>query len=225
MTILLEWDKIGERTYETGVDRGVLYLPDETGEYDTGVAWNGLVSVSESPSGAESTKQYADNMVYLNLVSVEEFACSIEAFTYPAEFAKCDGSAEPEDGVYIGQQPRSTFGLSYRTKVGTDTNPDKGYKIHLVYGALAAPTDKAYNTVNDSPEAATFSWEISTTPVAVQGHPTLKPTASIVIDSTKVGAEELAELEELLYGVKGEAPAADVAPSLPLPHEVLAIFA
>lgn len=211
----ITWDAVGERFYETGVDRGVLYLPT-SGEYDTGVAWNGLVSVTESPSGAEPSPQYADNIKYLNLVSAEEFGGTIEAFTYPEEFGQCDGTALPAEGVAVGQQTRKTFGLSYRTRVGNDVDGvDHGYKLHLIYGALAAPSEKAYSTINDSPEAITFSWEITTTPVAVTG---LKPTASITVDSTKVSPTALAELEALLYG--GES----TEPSLPLPDEVIAIF-
>lgn len=214
----LTWDKVGERVYETGIDRGVLYLPDEAGAYSSGYAWNGLVSVTESPSGAEPSPQYADNIKYLNLISAEEFGGTIEAFTYPDEFAQCDGSAEPSPGVAIGQQNRRTFGLSYRTKVGTDLSPDAGYKLHLVYGALAAPSEKAYATINDSPEALTFSWEISTTPVEVTG---FKPTAVLTVDSTKAAAEDLTQLETMLYGTDGDPGA---GPSLPLPNEVIALF-
>lgn len=213
---LLEWDKTGERLFETGVDRGVLYLPDGTGAYNTGVAWNGLVSVSESPSGAESNKQYADNRVYLNLISAEEFSGTIEAFTYPDEFMQCDGTATPSEGVYVGQQPRKSFGFSFRTKVGNDTDGNShGYKLHLVYGAIASPSQKDYQTVNDSPEPITFSWEFNTTPVNVTGH---EPTALITIDSTKVEAAALESLEALLYG------AASTEPSLPLPDDVFALF-
>lgn len=208
----LTWDNVGERTYETGVDRGVLYLPDNTGAYIEGYAWNGLTTVTESPSGAESNKQYADNIVYLHLLSAEEFGCTIEAFTYPDEFGQCDGTAEPQPGVYLGQQGRRSFGFSYRTKVGNDLNADAGYKLHLVYGALAAPSEKAYSTVNDSPEAITFSWEVSTTPVPVEG---FKPTALITIDSTKVDPARLTELETILYGTE------DDDPRLPSPAEVL----
>lgn len=216
MATTVEWDKVGERLYETGVDHGVLYLPTPIGEYTTGFAWNGLVSVTESPSGAESTPQYADNIKYLNLTSAEEFGGTIEAFTYPEEFAKCDGTASPSVGLSIGQQNRSTFGLSYRTRVGNDVDgSDHGYKLHLIYGALAAPTEKAYATINDSPEAITFSWEISTTPVALPG---FKPTATLTIDSTKVDAADLAALEVLLYG-DGTAE-----PKLPLPAEVVTLF-
>lgn len=212
------WDKTGERYYETGVDHGVLYPQLADGTYPLGVPWNVLVSVSEAPSGAEATPQYADNIKYLNLVSAEEFGATIEAFTYPDEFALCDGTASPSEGVYIGQQNRKPFGLSYRTRLGNDTvGTDHGYKLHLVYGGLAAPTEKAYSTINDSPEAITFSWEITTTPVDVPG---FKPSATLTIDSTKVPAEELLELETLLYGDA----TAGVA-SLPLPAAVLAIFA
>lgn len=213
----LVWDAVGERRYETGVDHGVLYLPNSTtGLYDTGFAWNGLVSVTESPSGAEATPQYADNIKYLNLVSAEEFGATIEAFTYPDEFGACDGTAELAPGVLIGQQNRKPFGLSYRTLVGNDTlNTDYGYKLHLIYGALAAPTEKAFNTVNDSPEAIQFSWEITTTPVPTTG---FKPTALITIDSTTADPDALADLEELLYG------AASTEPQLPLPDAVYALF-
>lgn len=212
----VQWDKVGEKVYETGVDQGVLYLPNNVGAYDQGFPWNGLVSVSESPSGAESNKQYADNTVYLNLVSAEEFSATVEAFTYPEKFAECDGTAVPVAGVYVGQQRRKSFGLAYRTRVGNDIDAaDYGYKLHLIYGALAAPTEKAYTTINDSPEAITFSWELSTTPVDVPG---LKPTATLTIDSTKVPANKLAELEDILYGTAG------VDPRLPTPAEVIALF-
>lgn len=213
----LAWDETGKRFYETGVDHGVLYIPDETGAYAAGYAWNGLVTVTESPSGAEASPQYADNIKYLNLVSAEEFGATIEAFTYPDEFAQCDGTAVPAEGVNLGQQGRKIFGLSYRTLLGNDIDgTDHGYKLHLVYGCQAAPSEKAYGTVNDSPEAITFSWEVTTTPVPVTG---FKPTAVITVDSTKVDPDGLADLEALLYG--GEATAA----SLPLPDAVLALFA
>jgi hypothetical protein len=217
----LTWDKAGERLFETGVDHGVLYIPNGAGAYVDGYAWNGLTTVTESPSGAESNPQYADNIKYLNLVSAEEFGGTIEAFTYPAEFEQCDGTATPTPGVGIGQQSRKTFGLSYRTKVGNDlAGQDHGYKLHLVYGALAAPSEKAFATINDSPEAITFSWEFTTTPVEVGtiAGVTYKPTASLVIDSTKVDAEALATLEEFLYGTEG------TDPSLPTPAAVVAIF-
>lgn len=213
---VLQWDKTGERLYETGVDRGVLYTP-VGGVYSTGVAWNGLVSISESPSGAESTAQYADNIKYLNLISAEEFGATIEAFTYPREWSKHDGSAEPSAGVSVGQQPRLPFGLSYRTRLGNDVDgSDYGYKLHLVYGAQAAPSEKSYATINDSPEAITFSWEITTTPVPVSG---FKPTAILTIDSTKVTPAALQTLEDALYGTSG------TSPRLPLPDEVLGMFA
>jgi len=211
----LAWDLVGERQYETGVDHGVLYLPDNTGAYVEGHAWNGLTTVTESPSGAESNPQYADNIKYLNLVSAEEFGATIEALTYPKAFEECDGSVQPQPGVTLGQQGRRIFGLSYRSKVGNDLEgADFGYKIHLVYGALSAPSEKAYNTINDSPEAITFSWEISTTPVAVEG---FKPTALLTIDSTQVDADDLAALEEILYGTEVDDP------RLPLPDEVITL--
>jgi hypothetical protein len=213
----LTWDQVGERLYEVGVDHGVLYLPNaSTGEYDTGVAWNGLTTVTESPSGAESSPQYADNIKYLNLISAEEFGATIEAFTYPEEFAECDGTALPSPGVAVGQQGRKVFGLSYRTRVGNDLEgSDHGYKLHLLYGCQAAPSEKAYATINDSPEAISFSWEVTTTPVPVTD---LKPTALIVVDSTVVDAAALTSLEALLYGdVTNEA-------SLPLPDDVIALF-
>jgi hypothetical protein len=211
----LTWDQLGERLYETGVDHGVLYIPDETGAYITGVAWNGLTSVSETPTGAEPNAQYADNVKYLNLYSAEEFGATIEAFTYPDEFAPFDGLAVPSVGVVVGQQPRKTFGLSYRTKIGNDIDgDDHGYKIHMIYGATASPSEKAYNTINDSPEAITFSWDVATVPMAVTG---LRPTSLIVVDSTKVQAGDLTALETLLYG--GVAAA-----KLPTPDEVIALF-
>lgn len=217
----ITWDKVGERFYETGVDRGVLFLQDETGAYNRGFAWNGLVSVTESPSGAESNKQYADNIAYLNLISAEEFSATIEAFTYPDEFGEADGTASPAVGVSLGQQRRKPFGLAYRTKVGNDLNPDLGYKLHLVYGAQAAPSEKAYTTVNDSPEAMTLSWEVTTTPVEVGtiDGKDYKPTAILTIDSRKVDAADLAALEDLLYG------GATAEPELPLPADVVALFA
>lgn len=210
----LVWDKTGDRLYETGVKNGVLYIPT-AGVYSKGVAWNGLTAVTESPSGAEATALYADDIKYLSLMSTEEFGATIEAYTYPDEFAACDGSAELADGVMIGQQKRSTFGLCYKTTIGNDTDGnDYGYKLHIIYGALAAPSEKAYATINDSPEAITFSWEITTTPVNVTG---AKPTASLVIDSTKADPSKLAALEDILYGKDGE-PASE--PRLPLPDEI-----
>ena len=210
----IKWDQTGERYYETGVSKGVLY-PYANNTYAKGVAWNGLINVSESPEGAEATPLYADNIKYLNLMSAEEFKATIEAYTYPDELAACNGEASLEQGVSIGQQKRSQFGLSYQTKIGNDVDSELGYKIHLVYGALAAPSEKAYATVNDSPEAITFSWEISTTPVEVPG---FKPTASLVIDSTKVDPTKLAEFEKKLYGDETNEAA------LPLPSEVAALF-
>lgn len=214
----LVWDATGQRLYETGVDHGVLYIPDENGVYDDGVAWNGLTTVTESPSGAESTKTYADNIPYLNLVSVEEFGATVEAYTFPEEFAQFDGLAVPVAGVYVGQQSRRAFGLSYRTLLGNDlAGTDYGYKLHLIWNATAAPSEKAYATVNDSPEAITFSWELTTIPVSAGAG--LKPTASITIDSTKVDPADLATLEDLLYGTVG------TDPQLPTPEAVIAIFA
>ena len=196
------WDQTGERLYETGVDHGVLYLQQTGGVYSKGVAWNGLTTVTESPSGAEATALYADNIKYLNLMSTEEFGATIEAYMYPDEFAQCDGSAEIADGVMIGQQTRRTFGLCYRTQLGNDVDgTNYGYKLHLIYGATASPSEKAYATVNDSPEAISFSWEVTTTPVNVTG---AKPTASITIDSTKADPTKLAAFEEILYGTDGE---------------------
>lgn len=212
----LEWDKAGERTYEAGVDHGVLYILDKSGVYSKGVAWNGLTAVNENPTGAESNPQYADNVKYLDLYSVEEYEATIEAFTYPKEFYPCDGSAELAPGVYIGQQDRKPFGYSYRTKLGNDTEGDDyGYKLHMVYGAKASPSERNYETINDSPEAINFSWEITTTPVNVTGH---QPTASLEIDSTKVDATKLAALEAILYGDT------DTEPRLPLPDEIFDMF-
>ena len=212
----LIWNEAGKRLYETGVDRGVLYVSDGLGGYTKGVVWNGLVSVNESPSGAEATPLYAGNIKYVELMSNEEFGASIEAYTYPEEFEQCDGSAELAEGVTIGQQPRKAFGLCYRTKIGNDTAGDEhGYKIHLIYGAKAAPTEKSYTTINDSPEAITFSWEVTTTPIEVAGH---KPTATLTIDSTKVASDKLEAIEKKLYGdTVGE-------PTLLTPAEILAII-
>ncbi len=208
------WDQSGTRTYETGVRNGVLYPIQTGGLYSFGVAWNGLTTVTESPSGAESNPSYADDIKYLNLLSAEEFGATIEAYTYPKEFEECDGSAELTDGVVIGQQKRKTFGLCYKTILGNDVDgEDHGYKLHLVYGCLAAPSEKGYQTVNDSPEAISFSWEVTTTPVSVAG---FKPTALITIDSTRAGATKLAALEDILYGT--DEPGAE--PRLPLPDEV-----
>lgn len=228
----LEWDKAGARLYETGVDQGVLYtskttvVEEETvvDPYGTATAWNGLTAVSESPSGAEASPLYADNMKYLNLMSVEEFGCSIEAYTYPETFGACDGSKEVSTGVYLGQQNRDKFGLCYRTRIGNDLKGDSyGYKLHLVYGCLASPSEKSFATVSDSPEAITFSWEVTTEPVNVTGS---KPTSVITIDSTKVDPTKLAALEEILYGRDASTSPAvtDLAGRLPLPDEIISIF-
>ena len=222
MTKLI-WDKTGERYYETGVKNGVLYVVDGTGNYGKGVAWNGLTKVTESPSGAEASPLYADNIKYLNLMSAEEFGCTIEAYTYPDEFAACDGSAEISKGVAIGQQTRKTFGFCYRTECGNDTlGTDYGYKIHIVYGATASPSSKDYQTINDNPEAITLSWEVKTTPVevttSIDGKKP-KPTATLIIDSTKIEAEKLKKIEDKLYGTQEEEP------TLLTPDEVVALIA
>lgn len=212
----LTWDDAGKRLYETGVKQGVLYPQDDNGAYPKGVAWNGLTAVTESPEGAEPTPLYADDIKYLNLLSTEEFKATVEAYTYPDEFAECDGSGSLVEGVTIGQQDRKTFGLSYRTSLGNDVKGNEyGYKLHIVYGCLAAPSEKAYATVNDSPEAITFSWEVSTTPVNVTG---FKPTASLVLDSVKLGAAKMKAIEDVLYG-SSEAEA-----RLPLPDEIKSII-
>lgn len=212
----LVFDESGKRFYETGVSKGVLYVQDASGAYPQGVAWNGLTAVNEAPSGAEATPLYADDIKYLELRSAEEFGATIEAYTYPDEFEQCDGSAELAEGVVIGQQARKAFGLCYKTIVGNDIQGnDFGYKLHLIYGATAAPSEKAYATVNDSPEAVTFSWEVTCTPVDVEG---FKPTATVVIDSRKVDAEKLAALEDKLYGTESEEA------QLPLPAEIAAMF-
>lgn len=211
----LEWDKTGERFYETGVEKGVLY-PMVSGAYPKGVAWNGLTAVNEKPTGAEPTALWADNTKYLNLISNEEFEAGIEAYTYPDEFKECDGSKEIAVGVSIGQQARKMFGLSYVTKIGNDVElSEHGYKIHLIYGATASPSEKGYSTINDSPDAITFSWDVSTTPVNAAGH---KPTASLEIDSTKVDAVKLAAFEKVLYGD------GDTEARLPLPDEIAEMF-
>ena len=209
------WDEVGERTYETGVDHGVLYVQDNN-KYPKGVAWNGLITVSMNPSGAEDNKLYADNIPYLNIKSAEELGISIECYTSPDEWAECDGTAELVKGVTIGQQKRKYFGLSYRTKVGNDTEgEDYGYKIHLIYNCSAAPSERSYQTVNDSPEAITFSYDITTTPIPLDGY---KPTASIEIDSRTVDPEKLASLEKILYGDD------DAEARLPLPNELVSIL-
>lgn len=215
----LTWDETGKRFYETGVDHCVLYVRDAQGAYSKGVAWNGITAVTESPSGAEPEALWADNIKYLNLMSAEEFGATIEAYTYPDEFAACDGTASLAEGVNIGQQKRKTFGLSYRTKIGNDVDgDDHGYKLHLIYGCLAATSEKSYNTINDSPEAITFSWELSTTPVNVKDH---KPTAHLEIDSTKADAIKLGKLEDILYG----GDSSSNGPRLPLPDEIATLFA
>lgn len=217
MSFKLTWDQTGEKLYETGVDRGVLYVQDENGAYPNGVVWNGLTAFSESPSGAEATPLYADNVKYLNMISTEEYGFSIEAYSSPEEFDACDGSAEIAPGVSIGQQSRTPFGFCCRTVVGNDLKSnDYGYKLHLIYGATAAPAERSYATINDSPEAITLSWECTTTPVSVAG---FKPTACVIIDSTKVAAEKLTALEAILYG-------SDSAEArLPLPDEIKTLFA
>lgn len=216
MVFNISWDKQGDRFYETGIDRGVLYPQNDSGIYPEGVPWNGLIEVSENPTGAEPTPLHADNIKYLELMSVEEFEASIEAYTYPKEFEACDGSAELAPGVTLGQQSRRPFGMSYRTKIGNDIDYDKhGYKIHLIYGAMASPTDKGYQTISDTPEAIQFSWDITTTPVAVTG---FEPTATLTINSTEVGIDVMETLEGILYGegsTKGR---------LPLPDEILTII-
>lgn len=212
----LIWDNVGDRFYETGTSQGVLYHQGENGTYPSGVVWNGLTGVTESPSGAEPSPLYADNIKYLNLTSTEEFGATVEAYTYPDEFAECDGSADIAKGVSIGQQPRKAFGLSYKTIIGNDLEgDDHGYKLHIIYNAKASPTDKSYTTVSDSPDAITFSWELTTTPLTIPG---FKPTANITIDSTKVDATKLQELETILYGSEEEEA------RLPLPSEIVNIM-
>jgi hypothetical protein len=215
MTVLT-WDATGEREYETGVDKGVLYTIGTDGQYSVGTAWSGLTEIDEKPGGAGTTPQYADNQIYVNLTAAETFAGTIKAFTFPDEFLECDGTVQPTPGVAVGQQTRKTFGLAYRTLIGNDTDgQDHGYKLHLAYGCQAAPSEKDYATVNDSPAAIAFSWDFTSTPVQVTG---LKPTSLITIDSTQVDATALQSLEALLYG------GADAEASLPLPDAVLALF-
>nr|DAO17696.1 MAG TPA: tail tube protein [Caudoviricetes sp.] len=212
----LKWDQIGERLYETGVDKVVLFPMESTGQYGDGVAWNGITAVNESPSGAEPTALYANNGKYLNLISNEDFAATIEAYTYPDEFEECDGSKEIAPGVVIGQQKRKVFGLAYRTLLGNDVDGyDHGYKLHLVYGCLAAPSENNHSTVNDSPEAGTMSWSVSTTPVEVAD---AKPTATVTIDSTKADKAKLKKLEDMLYGTE------QAESKLPLPAEVITLM-
>ena len=220
----LTWDQTGERYYETGVKKGVLYPQSTEGKYPKGVAWNGLTAVTESPSGAEANPFYADDIKYLNLISAEEFGASIGAYTYPEEFEQCDGSAELAPGVSAGQQPRKMFGLCYRTVLGNDVDGNEhGYKLHIIYNAMAAPSEREYASVNDSPEPIEFSWELTTTPVSVKG---MKPTASLTIDSTKADPEKLAALEEILYGKDPSAESAGdgVEPRLPLPDEIATLM-
>lgn len=222
----LVWDNTGDRLFETGVDNCVLYVYDN-GAYGNGVAWNGITGITESPSGAEATALYADNIKYLNLISAEEFGATIEAYTYPDEFMQCDGTAAVVTGAYIGQQARKTFGLCYRTRLGNDTEGDAhGYKIHLIYGAVATPSEKSYSTVNDSPEAITFSWEVNTTPVPVTiNGTTYKPTASMVIDSTKVTSTGLKALEDWLYGKDAGSGTTATDPQIALPAKVVELLA
>lgn len=218
----LVWDQTGQRLYETGVSKGVLYPQDATGAYPLGVAWNGLTAVTESPSGADSNPLYADDIKYLDLRSAEEFGATIEAYTYPDEFAVCDGSAEPATGVIIGQQNRTPFGLCYKTVLGNDTQTnDYGYLLHIIYNATASPSERAYQTINDSPEAITFSWELTTTPVAVTGY---KPTAYMRINSTKVDAAKLAALEDVLYGTDTSGQTEGITAHLPTPDEIIAMI-
>ncbi len=215
----LKWDQTGERLYETGVKRGVLYPQDDSGSYPKGVAWNGLTAVTQSPSGAEASDLYADDIKYLSLMSAEEFGATIEAYTYPDEWEECDGSASVATGVTVGQQNRKSFGLCYRTVVGNDvSNEDYGYKLHLVYGGKASPSERGYSTINDSPEAITLSWEVNTTPVEITAISGLKPTSILTIDSTKCSETVLAELEDILYGTESEEA------RLPLPDEVIELF-
>jgi hypothetical protein len=218
MAHVIEWDKTGERFYETGTKHVVLYVRDNTGAYPGGVAWNGVTAITESPSGAEATPLWADDIKYLNMISAEEFGATIEAYTYPDEFMACDGTGELAVGVFAGQQARKAFGLSYRTLLGNDTeNNDYGYKLHLMYGALAAPSERGYESINDSPDAITFSWELTTTPVEAGN---FRPVSTITIDSTKVDPEKLAAFEDILYGVDDPR----TQPRLPLPDEVAAFF-
>lgn len=213
----IEWDAAGKRYYENGTDRGVLYVMDNSGKYQTGVPWNGLTAVTESPDGAEPTDLYADNQKYATLRSAETFGCTIEAYTYPDEFMECDGSAQIAKGVYAGQQERQGFGFCYRTNIGNDTatKTDDGYKLHLVYGCTASPSERAYETVNDSPDAITFSWEVTTTPINVAGY---KPTATLIIDSRTADKAKLGQLEDKLYG------STTAAATLPLPSEVITLM-
>lgn len=218
----LTWDETAEHFYETGVDRTVLYLVDKNNAYTNGVAWNGVTAITESPSGADETKLYADNIKYLSLRAAEDYGSTIEAYQYPEEWQQCDGGASIATGVYIGQQVRRTFGLSYRTLIGNDVQGnDYGYKLHLVYGATASPSDRQYETVNDSPSAITMSWEVSTVPVPVKGH---KPASHVEIDSTKADATKLGKLEDILYGTNGEGSSEGTVARLPLPDEIATLM-
>lgn len=213
----LQWDAVGERFYETGTRRGVLFPKNDNGTYRKGVAWNGLTAISESPSGAEETKLYADDIKYLSLRSAEEFGATVEAYTYPDEWAECDGSASLGDGIYIGQQTRRGFAMSYQTVLGNDAAGESyGYKLHIIYNAMAAPSEKSYATINDSPEAITFSWELSTTPISFGDN--LKPSATLTIDSTKINPDILAQIENKLYGTS------ETDPTLPTPEWILSLF-
>lgn len=220
----LKWDQVGEHYYETGVDHGIFSVVDDNGKYTAPIPWNGLTTVSENPSGADANPQYADNIKYLNLIAAEDYGLSIEGLTYPPKFGQCDGSAEVAPGIVIGQQGRKTFGFGYRTKIGNDTQNDNyGYKLHFAYGCVATPTEKSYDTVSDSPEPASFSWEINTTPVPVEGY---KPTAVLTIDSTLVNPEKLKAFEEYIYGADPTMEGGDdgVEPKFPLPDEIIAFF-
>ena len=216
----LKWDEVGSRKYETGVSMGVLYVQNNDGTYQNGVVWNGLTGVTESPSGADATDFWADNIKYASVRATETFGATIEAYTYPDEFEECDGSAtlSTYTGIKIGQQARTPFGLCYRTEIGTDTNPTAGYLIHIIYGATASPSQRAYATINDSPDAITFSWEVNTTPVSVEGY---KPTANLIIDSTKVTSAQLTALENKLYGTDGEGQQTGTQPTLPTPADII----
>jgi len=225
MTQLLSWDDVGERKYETGIDHGILFVRDEEGEYTGGVVWNGLISVTEKPTGAEATPMYADNIKYLNILSAEELELTLEAYTYPDEFAVCDGSIAAEEGVILGQQSRAPFGLCYRTILGNDVDGnDLGYKLHLIYGAYASPSERAYNTVNDTPDAITFNWNVTTVPELCTD---FKPVASIIIDSTLADETDLAALEAMLYGTEAtvDPVVAEVPAEMPLPDAILTMFA
>lgn len=219
----LKWDQVGARRYETGVSQGVLYVQNSDGTYKNGVVWNGLTGVTESPSGADATDFWADNIKYASVRATETFGATIEAYTYPDEFEECDGSAtlSTYTGIKIGQQSRTPFGLCYRTEIGNDANPNAGYLIHIIYNATAAPSERAYTTINDSPDAITFSWELNTTPIPVTNY---KPTANLIIDSTKVTSAQLTALENKLYGTDGEGQATGTQPTLPTPADIITLL-